>query len=43
MPMGHAAGTAAALCAATGSILRDLEIGKLQTKLRAQGQAIDLA
>ena len=42
MPMGHAAGTAAAMCATTGAMPRDLDIKKLQAKLRAQGQVIEL-
>jgi hypothetical protein len=40
MAMGHAAGTAAALCAATGAKPRDIDIKKLQAKLRAQGQIL---
>jgi hypothetical protein len=42
MPMGHAAGTAAAMCAATGVKPRDLDYRELQAKLKAQGQIIDL-
>jgi hypothetical protein len=40
MAMGHAAGTAAALCAAGGVKPRDIDIKKLQAKLLAQGQVL---
>lgn len=42
MAMGHAAGTAAAMCAATGAKPLSLDVKKLQTRLRAQGQVIEL-
>ena len=40
MAMGHAAGTAGALCAASGAKPREMDIRKLQAKLRAQGQVL---
>lgn len=42
MAMGQAVGTAAALSAASGRTLRDLEMSKLQDVLRAQGAIIAL-
>jgi len=42
MSMGHAAGTAAALCAAGGANPRGLDVRKLQARLKAQGQVIEL-
>jgi len=40
MAMGHAAGTAAALCAASGAKPREIDMRKLQATLRAQGQVL---
>jgi hypothetical protein len=42
MCMGHAAGTAAGLCATSGAKPRDIDIKKLQARLRAQGQILEL-
>jgi hypothetical protein len=42
MCMGHAAGTAASLCATSGAKPRDIDVKKLQAKLRAQGQILEL-
>ena len=37
MAMGEAAGVAAALALEAGVALRDVDVGKLQARLRAQG------
>jgi len=43
MALGEAAGTAAALAVRDGTSVRDVNIGKLQGALRAQGAIIDIA
>jgi hypothetical protein len=40
---GHASGVAAALAAASGRPVQSLDVGQLQSKLRAQRQVIDFA
>ena len=42
MATGHAAGVAAALCAKTNSLPRDLKVADLQVALRADGVDLDL-
>ncbi len=41
MTTGQSAGTAAALAARTGKIVQDLDVKKLQKRLRAIGQILD--